>query len=57
MRVGDANGLALLRHRGVLGGCPCVHIISRAGHGAQRVNNWVDKAYAPTPASCGDVPV
>ena len=36
-RVGDANQQALLNHRGVLGGCRGVHIISQAGHGAQRV--------------------
>ena len=36
-RVGDANQQALLNHWGVLGGCRGVHIISQAGHGAQRV--------------------
>ena len=36
-KVGDADGRALLKHWGVLGGCRCVHIISQAGHGTQRV--------------------
>ena len=36
-RVGDVNRQALLKHRGVLGGCQSVHIISQASHDAQRV--------------------